>query len=172
MTQIVNFFAGPGAGKSTVATGVFAEMKKRNINCEYVAEYAKELAWKEDKLGLQDQFHVFGEQHFRLSSMVGKVDFLLCDSPLILGLLYAPKHYPPDFHSTVWWAFNQYNNVNFFVNRRGTFNPAGRVHNLKQSKQKDEEIKMLLKFGMLTYTEIATDEDHVTPVLKVLGIDD
>ena len=30
-TKIINLFAGPGAGKSTVASGLFHEMKKRYI---------------------------------------------------------------------------------------------------------------------------------------------
>lgn len=171
MTKVINFFAGPGAGKSTVAAGVFAAMKRKNINCEYVPEYAKELAWKGDMNGIVDQFHVFGEQHFRQSSMVGKVDYLVCDSPLILGVLYAPKHYPNCFNESVWWAFNQFDNVNFFVNRRTSFNPAGRIHTLEQSLEKDKQIRMLLQFGMLTYHETSTDGDHVKDVFEVLGID-
>lgn len=169
-TKVVNFFAGPGAGKSTVATGVFAAMKRKNINCEYVPEYAKNLAWREDKISMNDQFHVFGEQHLRLSSMMGKVDYLLCDSPLILGILYAPHNYPASFRETVWWAFNQYDNVNFFVNRRATFLQAGRVHNWAESIQKDHEIRTLLDFGMVKYTETSTDGDHIADVFKVLGI--
>ena len=35
----------PGVGKSTVAAGVFSELKRRQISCEYVSEYAKEITW-------------------------------------------------------------------------------------------------------------------------------
>ena len=46
-TIIVNLFAGPGAGKTTCAWEIASELKKRNIQAEYVPEYAKELVWDE-----------------------------------------------------------------------------------------------------------------------------
>jgi len=42
-TLVVNFFAVAGAGKTTCAWEVAAELKKINIVTEYVPEYAKEL---------------------------------------------------------------------------------------------------------------------------------
>ena len=40
---VVNLYGGPGAGKSTAALQLVAELKKRGINADYVSEYAKEL---------------------------------------------------------------------------------------------------------------------------------
>lgn len=48
-TIIVNLFAGPGAGKTTCAWEIASELKKRNIQAEYVPEYAKELVWDEKR---------------------------------------------------------------------------------------------------------------------------
>ena len=170
MTKVVNFFAGPGAGKSTCATGCFAALKRKTINCEYVSEYAKELTWKRSFDTLQDQFHVFGEQHLRQSSMIGKVEFLLTDSPLILSHVYADRNYPQSFHDTVMWAFKQYDNVNFFVKRRATFNQEGRKHTLEQSIEKDSEIELLLIENNIPFDVIYTDGDHVAQVLGRLGV--
>lgn len=47
-TLVVNLFAGPGAGKTTCAWEIAAELKKLGVHTEYVPEYAKELVWDED----------------------------------------------------------------------------------------------------------------------------
>ena len=94
-TLIVNFFAGPGAGKTTCAWEVAAELKKRNIVTEYVPEYAKELVWDE-RLDLLDgsfnnQMLLFQEQKRRLDRLVGKVDVVVTDSPLLLSVSYVQE---------------------------------------------------------------------------------
>lgn len=172
MTKVINFFAGPGAGKSTCATGVQSALKRLGKNSEYVPEYAKELAWKEDRNGLKDQFHVFGEQHFRQSMMIGKVDYLVCDSPLVLGVIYAPPALPDCFRETIWWAFNQYDNYNFYVNRRRhiPYLQAGRFQDEDGARRIDDEVKDLLEGRGVDYTDIYTDEDHVRIVLERLGL--
>lgn len=61
--RVVNLFAGPGAGKSTLATGVFHELKLQGINCEYVSEIAKDLTWEKRHNSLNFQLYVFAKQH-------------------------------------------------------------------------------------------------------------
>ena len=39
---VVNLFAGPGTGKSTVAAQIFAHLKWQGFSCELVTEFAKE----------------------------------------------------------------------------------------------------------------------------------
>ena len=43
---VVNFFAGAGAGKSTIASEVFWKLKKLGYSTELVGEYAKEAIIK------------------------------------------------------------------------------------------------------------------------------
>lgn len=173
MTKILNFAAGPGAGKSTCATGVFAAMKRLNLNCEYVPEFAKSLVWAGNSDALNDQIYVTGEQHHALYNLMGRVDYVLCDSPLFLGAIYKPPAYPQCFVDMVLWAFNQYDNVNFLVKRREKteFNPRGRIHDLEQSRAKDQEIKDFLVHHNIPFHETSTDGDHVADVFKVLGIE-
>lgn len=173
MTRYISFFGGPGSGKSTCATGIFAAMKRRNINCEYVPEYAKSVVWAGRVDDLRDQFYITGQQHHAMFNLNGRVDYAICDSPLILGSIYAPEHYPISFHNLVLWAFNQYDNVNFMVKRREAtkFNPEGRIHDLEQSRAKDQEIRDFLVQHGIPFHETSTDGDHVADVFKVLGIE-
>lgn len=46
MTKVINLYGGPGTGKSSTAGMLFAHLKLRGVNCEYVQEYAKDAAWE------------------------------------------------------------------------------------------------------------------------------
>ena len=61
------------------------------VNTELVTEFAKDLTWEERKDALKNQLYVSGNQAFRLSRLNGKVDVVITDSPLPLGLFYLPK---------------------------------------------------------------------------------
>ena len=45
--KVINFFGAPGSGKSTIAAGLFFEMKMKQMNVELVTEFAKELCYSE-----------------------------------------------------------------------------------------------------------------------------
>lgn len=66
------------------------------MNCELVPEYAKEHEW-EGRTGKirQAQDYIFAKQHFRLSRLIGEVDVIITDAPLMLSQIYTPKDYLP-----------------------------------------------------------------------------
>lgn len=43
---VINLFGGPSAGKSTLAAGVFYNLKCMGINCELITEYPKDKVWE------------------------------------------------------------------------------------------------------------------------------
>lgn len=49
---VINLFGAPGAGKSTGAAIVFAELKKRGVNAELVTEFAKDKTWEGNAIAL------------------------------------------------------------------------------------------------------------------------
>ena len=153
-TVVVNLFAGPGAGKTTCAWAIASELKKRGIEAEYVAEYAKELVW-DGRSDLLDGTYVhqkalYDEQNRRVKRLIGKVDVVVTDSPAILSLVYA-RELNPEFKGVVLNDFNQQQNFNLFINRGKVFQQAGRVHNLEQSKLIDNEIKTMLRENNIYY---------------------
>lgn len=147
-TLVVNFFAGPGAGKTTCAWEVAAALKKAKIVTEYVPEYPKELVW-DGNTGLLDgsyknQRAVLAEQKRRLDRLIGKVDVIVTDSPLILQTAYVRKN-KEQFERDALAAHNEYDNFNLFINRGKHYEQAGRIHSLTDSAKIDEEIKDILK---------------------------
>jgi hypothetical protein len=158
--KVVNLFAAPGSGKSTTASGLF---QNRGVNAELTGEYAKDLTWSKRHYTLQDQIYVFGKQHHRVWRLQEDCDIIISDSPILLGLAYADQ-YPECFKETVYWAFNQYDNINFFVNRVKPYNPKGRNQTAEQSNEKGIEIKNLLLRWNVPYTEVNGNEEGLNTI--------
>ena len=87
-TVLINIYGGSAAGKSTVATGLFYELKKKGYDCGLVTEMATELVYDEAFNVMNDQIYLFGEQWHRTFRMLGKVDFIVTDSPLLMSIIY------------------------------------------------------------------------------------
>lgn len=155
-TQVINLFGAPGAGKSTIAAYIFAELKARKINCELVTEFAKDLFWDNSLSALSNQYYVFGAQSYRLSRLVGKVDIIICDSPLPLSIVYAQEHISRHFADVVLDDFNRYDNYNYLLlNSSQDYNSAGRIHSKAEAAKLQIEIQNMLNAKSIFYTPIA-----------------
>lgn len=164
--KVVNLFGGPGAGKSTMAAALFAELKFQGVNCELVPEYAKEHEW-EGRTGKirQAQDYIFAKQHFRLSRLIGEVDVIITDAPLMLSQIYMPKDYLPSLSSVVREAHRRFDNLNLFVHRTKVYQEAGRSQTYDQAVEIDKQIHEMLSDmhfvggvhdGITTSTEYGT----------------
>ncbi len=149
-TLVVNLFAGPGAGKTTCAWEIASELKKRGIVTEYVPEYAKELVWDENYAALADQEHIFAEQSHRINRLIGKVDVVVTDSPILFNEIYG-KNNSMDFKKRIWDEHNSHTNFNLFISRGKTFEKEGRLQNLDESIRLDKKIKRLLDDNSIYY---------------------
>lgn len=164
---VVNLFAGSGAGKSTTAAGVFHALKRKDINCELVTEYAKDLVWDESYKVLLNQLLVFAQQNHRLRRLEGKVDVVVTDSPIFLSLVYNKVYHEKDgvygehFNSFIKETFDRYDNLNYFLKRTKKYNPIGRVQTEEEAKAIDTKIKSLLDLYNVGYTEIEYNADTV-----------
>lgn len=151
MMKVVNFFGGPGSGKSRTATGVFSALKDMGVNAEYVPEYAKDASWENrGKKFFKAQQHIYGEQSWRLERLVGDADMAITDAPLPIGLAYFSEGFSiPSLRKTIIEDFNRYDNLNIFLARGGKYNPKGRSQNLDEARILDDII-----FGILVEENI------------------
>lgn len=142
-TLVTNLFGGPGTGKSTTAAGVFCALKRKGINCELVTEFAKDLVWEKSYNLLPNQIWVFGVQHHRLWRLLGQVDVVVTDAPLLHSILYNQQS--ETLNQLVLAEHHKLNNLNIFLKRTKPFVQTGRYHNEEQSQEIDEDILKLLQ---------------------------
>jgi len=143
-TLVVNLFGGPGTGKSTTAAGVFSLLKQRGVLAELIQEYAKDKVWELSPNTLRNQIYIFGKQHHRLWRVVGQVDVLVTDSPLLLSLYYGHS-LGANFAALVNQEHGKSRNLNIFLNRVKPFEQAGRLQNEKEATEIDRAIITILK---------------------------
>ncbi len=138
-TLVVNIFAGPGAGKSTTAAGIFFELKNRQINCELAAEYAKDLVWEKRNATFDDQLYLFAKQHHRIFVLLGQVDVVITDCPILLSPVYdAEKR--PTFEKLVREEHDKMWTYNVFLKRQKSYTQTGRIHTEAQAHEIDARV--------------------------------
>lgn len=164
---VLNFFAGPGAGKSTTTAQLFADMKKMNYNVELVTEYAKDLVW-EDRMNvlLEDQLYILAKQARKLHRISDKVDYVITDAPLVQGLMYKPHHYFTGFEPLVVEIFKTYNNHNYFLKRITKYDPVGRYQDEQGAIDIDNRLMELLNKHDIPFTIIEDINKATEIVLK------
>lgn len=176
MTKVINLFAGSGAGKSTIAAGLYYEMKLLGLNVELVREYVKTMAWQGIKIGPYDQPYIFGMQLKYESSLYGKVDYIITDSPLLLSPIYEiyyrgdsiTEHPALKFINKAKEDGIEY--INLFLERNKPFDPRGRYETEEQARQVDDLLKFKLLDWNIPYTTItATDSYKVKNIMEILG---
>ena len=152
---VINGYGGPGAGKSTACMEITAALKKAGYGAEYVQEYAKELVYDKNMEILdgsaKNQFEILKEQTRRVDRLYDQVDFIVTDSPILLNEIYN-KELTPEYRDIVGKIQNSYSNFSFFIERDvSNFEEEGRIHNLAESIQKDQEIRDMLLDNDIKY---------------------
>jgi hypothetical protein len=122
---------------------VFSELKWRDVNCEMAPEYAKEKVWERTTAVLEDQIYVFAKQLHAIERLIGQVEVVITDSPILLALIYG-KHESHEFRSLVTEVHNRHNTLNIFLNRVKPYEPKGRLQDEKEAKVIDNEVWDLL----------------------------
>lgn len=165
---VVNLFAGPGAGKSTGAAYIFAQLKIANINAELVTEFAKDLVWQQDMTALKNQLYVLGNQSLRLSRCIDKVDVVITDSPLLMNCTYCSQDEPyyESLQNVVYSDWSKYNNYNFFIKRVKPYKKVGRLQDEEGAKIKDAEIAMCLDKFNEKFEFVFGDKDGYDYIVK------
>lgn len=168
---VINLFGAPGSGKSTGAAYIFSHLKLRNVNVEYITEFAKDKTWEHNTKALEDQVYMLGKSYHKLFICKDQVDVIILDSPLLLDILY--NHDPllgENFNQLVKTLYDSFDNVNFFVNRVKKYNPVGRNQTEEESDAlKYKLLKLLSDMDETNYLEINGDEYGYQKALEIIG---
>ncbi len=149
MTKYINLFGGPGVGKSTTAAAIFVEMKRRGMNVELVTEVAKDFVWEGRMKTLDIQPYVTIKQFRNLYRLKGKVDYVISDSPILLGCIYADKYAPtlPASYKQLIVDLHKQEldpSVNIMLKRVFEYDPNGRYQSEDEAHQLDHDMQNIL----------------------------
>lgn len=159
-THVINFFAGPGTGKSTLAAAIFADMKNKGVSVELVREYVKDWAWKNRKPKANDQLYLLGKQTQAESILYGQVKYIVTDSPFLLAPIYEQHYFKRDTTRLAAIKFMNYAKDdgvvfhNFFLQRYKAFKQAGRFESEEQANALDKSIELFLTDNYISYTVV------------------
>ena len=174
MTKVINIFGGPGSGKSTTAAGLFYRMKEDQLSVEHVTEYVKKWAWEGRLPGKFDQIYITGKQCKAEYMLYDKVDYVVTDSPCILGSFYDGYYNKEDklvddvvdrFMIQSQKEGVEY--INIVITRSKPFVNAGRFSNELESRLIDDHLKDFLIEKRIDYCEIQSgDVDRAYEIVK------
>ena len=176
-TKIINFFGGPGIGKSTQAAGLYSLMKKNNMSVELTYEFPKILAWDENHSAIKDQLYITANQHRNISRLYGKVEYIIVDSPILFGMVYKDRYgddyprglYGDTFDTFLLDLFQKYDNINILLRRREEeYDKTGRFQDLKESREIDGTLRLLLEDNEISYHEFEVNNNSATTIYKTL----
>lgn len=170
MTKVINILAGPCAGKSTVACGVFYKMKLEGYRVELVTEYAKELVYANRMPHVvTDQLYMLAKQNHRLHNLRGKVDYVVTDSSLLFSLVYHDeiRRDSQAFRTLIIETYNSYKNINFFLSRpQGVYENYGRTQSLDEAIRIDNCIIDMLNQLSIPCSFYSTSNDAAEDIFQ------
>ena len=65
--------------------------------------------------------------------------------------IYGQKNNSDKFKERIWNEHNSHDNFNLFINRSKKFEKEGRIHNLDESIEIDNQIKSMLEENLVYY---------------------
>ena len=166
MTKVLNLYGAPGAGKSTAAAYIFSHLKMLGYNCEYVTEYVKDKVYEQAVEVFKNQAYIFGKQYFRMTRLMGKVDLIITDSPLLLSKLYNKnEELGEKFEDLVSHVAGQQNSMNFLLKRVHRFQTTGRIHNEEAANEIEKGLEKFLSMNDVDFHVMDGDISSYSVIL-------
>ncbi len=166
--KVIQLFGGPGSGKSRTAAMLFALMKNEGYKVELVREWVKTSVYENRESVFEDQLYILAKQNRALKVLENSVDWVVTDSPVLLGHIYRPTDYYSWFDKACLSIFNTYQNFNFFLQRAIHYETYGRRENLTEARTIDSDILRMLRLYHIPFTEVFGDKYAAEVILLSL----
>lgn len=154
----INLYGGPGAGKSTTAAQLFAELKRDGQSVELASEYVKTWAYQDREVKAFDQIYLLGKQmNYEYRFISHGVKNVVTDSPVFLSYVYAKKFFGNvGIHEPMLEIIKAYERENPSLNivlERGDkpYDPNGRWQTHDEAKEIDSLIRDELEERHIEY---------------------
>ena len=169
----INFFGGPGVGKSTLAALTFGWLRARGESAELVQEWVKAWAYLGRQCRSFDEVFVLANQmHAEDQFFQAGVKLVVTDSPLYLQCVYALRR-KMKVANDLWKIATRfeeaYPSINFIVDRDPdvAYEQAGRYENLNDAVAMDRLMTTCLRDWNIPVTHVKPSD--LDSVLKVIS---
>lgn len=167
-TLVINFAGGPGVGKSYMALRVASNLKERQVSCEYVPEFAKDLVYEERKEELNDQLYILAMQNHMLKRVKDKVNVIITDCPIFLSMYYNEANgsfYNSEIlNQLILDAYNSFDNIVYLVKRNHPYVKEGRYQTEEESIIACEKIKQVLDKNNIKYESVVSSRENADKI--------
>lgn len=183
-TTVINFIAGPGVGKSSIAAATFSWLKEKHQSVEMSSEFAKDLVWTNNTVGLRDQFYVNGYQHHSIYRLIGKVKYIVTDCPLLITIPYmwydsnlskytSNQRIKELIEQLTVEIHKQHNSINFFLEKDRTlgYDTNGRNETNEESNAIQTALHDLIKKHNIENVYYTQTKNALALVKEVLSQD-
>lgn len=173
--HLIQFFAGPGSGKSTACARVYAYLKENNTNAEMHREIYKDLVWQKNAQIGQTTLGVTATAntaHQQLMLFDGGAEVVLTDGPVSLGSVYSPS---PVFPAMTYLFEDELlaRDVlvhNIFIERVKPYNPFGRTQTAENAMLLDTRMEDLSSVGLWGHHYRAKGDTNIITHLLELDL--
>ncbi len=176
MTVLINFLGSPGVGKTSLCAKLFASMKARDMNVEFVQEHIKSWVYENKAVNKYSQYTIFGIEVENQSRLFNKVDFVISDAPITLVCFYNFYYNKGDkslneacreFYRKT--SEDNVKVVNFFLQRQKDYDQRGRYQTQEESDRLSKILQAWLNFEGYNYYDLkCSDEERLTKVIECL----
>lgn len=149
-TIVIELYSGPSGGKSTEAADLYAALKRRKVDAELSREYVKRWALKGYPVEALDEFYIFGKQVHEESDLLGRVDVVVTDRPVMLSIVYAQLYCTDTIRCGITQAVRSYyaataeqghRRIAVLLPRRHRYRSEGRFEDEDQARLVDATIE-------------------------------
>lgn len=154
MAVVINYFGGPGVGKSVAMAKTFTDLKVRGYNVEMLSEVAKQFIYEDRMNAVKDDYYLVARVNYLLNCISNQVDIVVMDGSILNTNIYSKWNgkYSEDFGKVVTSLFYEYDNISIYLTRDTEFKSGeGRIHSEEESKTLDKLIKEELQLREVDY---------------------
>lgn len=185
-TLVVNLYGSSGSGKTTTSMLLTAAIKNADIaetfggpdmgdlTVELVREEAKRYAWAGTPITASLQQNIGATQVMLEQELLGKVDILVTDSPVLLSPFYEKLHLGTEVglgmvrNHIDKCRTSGHDELNIFLNRNKPFVSAGRYETEEQSDEVSVKMADYLTDVPMTFLAMEETKDRVGYILGII----